>query len=213
MWKNLSTQPLDKLLLKDLQDELRVRDRYTKGKKKPALEKEFEELRMGINNFPALLQDDPKASLTSLHLQNYEISPTEPLHDLKGHLGNIIEESLTVAAGQVHSAIADIKRSHLSRDTIRCSDLRKATILIYLKLREVDPNGQLTDLYRTAVEISCICYAHNSKNTKVHSCPTQPHISSCPPVFHSICQPKDNYKTKDVWKVLPFLSESCCTHV
>ena len=58
-WKNLQTRPLEKLLITDLQKELRLRDRDVGRKKKPALEKAFEEIRMGINNFPALLQDSP----------------------------------------------------------------------------------------------------------------------------------------------------------
>lgn len=81
-WKNIRTRPLDKLRLVDLQTELKQRNRYISGKKKPALEKEFDEMKMGISNFPALLLDDPKTPLASLHLEKYEVSPTEPLHDL-----------------------------------------------------------------------------------------------------------------------------------
>ena len=137
-WRNLQLRPLDKLLLTDLQEELKLRNRCTKGKKKPTLEKEFDELWMGISNFPALLQDSPTATLESLHLGNYEISPTEPLHDLKGHLTNIIEESLTITSGSMHKAITAVKRTVLCKDTIRCSDLRKTVILIYIKLNDIN---------------------------------------------------------------------------
>ena len=75
-WRNLDTRPLDKLLLTDLKKELRLRNRDVSGKKKPALEKEFEELRMRISNFPALLRGNPQATLLSSNLQSYEISPT-----------------------------------------------------------------------------------------------------------------------------------------
>ena len=145
-WKNIATRPLDKLLLTNLQEELRLRNRSTKGKKKPALEKEFEELRMGISNFPALLQDSPRATLASLHLDTYEISPTEPLHDLKGHLHNIIEESLIISTDNTREAISAVKRTVLCKDTIRCSDLRKATILIYVKLNTISPDAPITQL-------------------------------------------------------------------
>ena len=50
---------------------------------------EFDDIRLGVNNFPALLQGNPEVSLQSLNLQYYEVSPTEPLHDLKGHLSNM----------------------------------------------------------------------------------------------------------------------------
>ena len=164
-WKNLQTRPLDKLLLSDLQSELRLRDRNIRGKKKPALLKEFDELKMGISNFPALLQEVPNAPLKSLYLENYEISPTEPLHDLKGHLSNVIDESLHISEGKIHEAIVTVKKTVLSKDAIRCSDLRKAVIIIYLKLKAVDPTGEITDLYRTAVEICNLCYAHDCERT------------------------------------------------
>lgn len=68
-------------------------DTTQRVKKRPQLEREFDELRKGINNVPALLQLTPQATLASLNLEKYEIFPTEPLHDLKGHIHNIIEES------------------------------------------------------------------------------------------------------------------------
>ena len=90
-WKTISTRPLDKLLLSNLQRELSMRGMPIKGRKKPILEQDFDDLRLGISNFPALLQESPEATLQSLNLQCYEVSPTEPLHDLKGH---IIDEAL-----------------------------------------------------------------------------------------------------------------------
>ena len=129
------------------------------------LERDFEDIRLGITNFPALLQDQPQATLQSLHLQQYEVSPTEPLHDLKGHLGNIIEETLHITTGDVLQELKRIKAAVLNKDTIRCSDLRKALILMYLKLRSLQPDSVLTDLYRTAVDITYFCYDHESIRT------------------------------------------------
>jgi hypothetical protein len=139
-----------------------VRGLSTAGKKKPALEKEFEDIRAGITNFPALLQNSPEASLHSLNLHQYEVSPTEPLHDLKGHFSNIIEESLLIATGVVSDEIKKIKKAVLTKEAVRCSDLRKAVILIYLKLKDLKPGDALTDLFRTAVDIANFCYAHDT---------------------------------------------------
>ena len=164
-WKKINSRPLDKLLISDLKTELSMRGVSITGKRKPALERDFEEIRLGITNFPALLQDRPKATLQSLNLQDYEISPTEPLHDLKGHLGNIIEETLHSTTGDVLCEVKRIKATVLNKEALRCSDLRKALILIYLKLRQLQPDSLLTDLYRTAVEISNLCYAHDSVRT------------------------------------------------
>ena len=120
---------------------------------------------MGISNFPALLQDSLTATLESLHLGNYEISPTEPLHDLKGHLTNIIEESLTITSGSMHEVITAVKRTVLWKDTIQCSDLRKAVIYNIIKLNDINPNAPSTQLYRSAVEISYLFYTHDSVRT------------------------------------------------
>ena len=163
-WKNIKNRPLDKLLLADLQKELRVRGYEVQGKK-PAIEKKFEELRMGISNFPALLQENPQAPLSTLNLERYEISPTEPLHDLKGHFSNIIEESTAISVGKAHDAIVSVKQTILSKDTIRCSDVRKAVIVIYSKLKQVDPSNKLTELFRTTAEIAKLCYAQDSERT------------------------------------------------
>ena len=69
-------------------------------KKKPQLERELEDLQKGISNVPAILQNTPQASLDSMNLGKYEIFPTEPLHDLKGHLHNIINEATKKASGK-----------------------------------------------------------------------------------------------------------------
>ena len=159
-WKKIKTRSLDKLLASDLKKELILRGASITGKKKPALEKDFDELRAGITNFPALLQQNPNVTLQSLNLDHYEISPSEPLHDLKGHLGNI-KEALVVATGDVVEELKKVKMSVLSKETIRASDIRKAVILIYLKLKELQSDSMLTDLFCTAVEISSICYGHD----------------------------------------------------
>lgn len=127
-WKKISTRPLDKLLLSDLKVELSMRGVPIAGKKS-TLEKDFEEIRIGISNFPALLQDQPEATLESLNLQHYEVSPTEPLHDLKGHLSNIIDETLQTATGQVLLEVKRIKAAVLTKEAVAKSgnsDLLKA---------------------------------------------------------------------------------------
>ena len=74
----------------DLRMELSARGGRTAGLKKPQLEKSFNEMRTGIANVPALLQPNPR---------KYELVPTEPMHDLKGHFSNAIEESVHVSKG------------------------------------------------------------------------------------------------------------------
>ena len=122
-WKSIGSHPLDKLLVADLRSELSMRGLSIEGKKKACSEKEFEDIRVGINIFPALLQNSPEASLNSLNLPQYQVSPTEPLHDIKGHFSNLIEESLLIASGKVLDDIKKIKNAVLTKEVIRCSDL------------------------------------------------------------------------------------------
>jgi hypothetical protein len=75
-------------------------------------------------------------------LESLRSSPTEPLHDLKGHIANVIDETLEIGSHGVKKAVREIKNTFLNKETVRCSDLRKAAIVIYLKLKN------LTDLLR-----------------------------------------------------------------
>ena len=93
-WKKGGTKPLDKLSVIELRTELQAHGVTTGKKNKTDLLQVYEKLRAGINHVPALLQGNPKADIKALHLADYEIMATEPLHDLKGHLSNIVEETL-----------------------------------------------------------------------------------------------------------------------
>ena len=84
-WEKNNATPFDGLSIEQLRVELARRCIDIKGKKRPQLDKDFEELKMGIVSVPALLQTNPTESLESLNLVQYEVSPLEPLHDIKGH--------------------------------------------------------------------------------------------------------------------------------
>ena len=90
-WKNGGTKPLDKLHVKDLRVELQAHGITTKKRTKSQMDSDFDKLRAGINNVPALLQGNPRLDLDTAFLQHYEIIATEPLHDLKGHISNLVD--------------------------------------------------------------------------------------------------------------------------
>ena len=52
----------------------------------------MENLQNGISNVPAILLSSPQISLQSIYLESYEVFLTKPLHDLKGHAQNLIDE-------------------------------------------------------------------------------------------------------------------------
>lgn len=159
--------------MQELQTELRLRGVATEGKRKPELVELFDDLRKGIVNVPALLQGTPEASLTSLGLEMYEIAPTEPLHDIKGYLSNLIEELLKVATGKLLEKLEGIRQTVLGRDTIRCSDCRKAVILIVKTLNEFGSNRDLTEVFKTAAELTELLYSRESAHSSDSPSSTQ----------------------------------------
>ena len=162
---NAGINPLDNLKVHELRMEIEKRGLLTARKKKPQLENEFNELRRGITNVPALLQGTPETPLEELCLANYEISPVEPLHDLKGHLSNIIEELRVSLTGNVREKVDVIVSTVLGKETLRGSDYRKAAILILKTLLEFLPNSSLTTMLSMAVEITELLYCDPSERT------------------------------------------------
>ena len=110
--------PMDNLKVNDLRIELSLRGMATTNKKKPQLEKEFDELRGGIVNVPARLPETP---LQEIGLEHYEVSPVEPLH---GHLSNIIDELHVSLTGEVKHKVEEICSTVLGKETLRGSDYR-----------------------------------------------------------------------------------------
>ena len=51
-------------------------------------------------------------------MNHYEISPTEPLHDLKGHFANIIDETLEIGNRDVKRAVKEVKDTLLNKETV-----------------------------------------------------------------------------------------------
>ena len=116
-------------------------------------------LRGGIVNVPALLQGIPEMPLCKIGLEHYKISPVERLHDIKGHLCNIIDEVRVSLEGEVREKVEAICSTVLGKETLRGSDYRKGSILILKTLQELQPISPLTALLETAVEISEILYS------------------------------------------------------
>ena len=160
-WKHNPINPLSKLKVAELRTELSKR-----GVEKPQLQEDLDNLQRGISNFPALIQHTPQASLDTLGLQLYEVFPSEPLHDLKGHFSNIIDEALNLAPTDTKAVIHHIKQTALNKSTLRASDYPKAVILIYNNLLRCDnSHPSYKDLFQTATEISEILYSPDSQRS------------------------------------------------
>ena len=64
----------------------------TNGMLKPQLSALLTDILQGAQQVPTLLTLDPTQSLASLNLSKYEVPYCEPLHDIKGHLYNLLPE-------------------------------------------------------------------------------------------------------------------------
>ena len=80
-------------------------EEYLLEEKRHELDDVFNKLRMGINYLPPLLQPYSNRSLTNLNLDCYEIAPTEPLHNITGHLSHLLEETLATITGSLHAEV------------------------------------------------------------------------------------------------------------
>lgn len=63
---------------------------------------------------------------------------SEPLHDLKGHLHNLISELPHILPADLQVKVEHITNSALSKDKITCADLRKTAIHLHLLLANSD---------------------------------------------------------------------------
>ena len=112
-WKTAAAKPFEGLKVEQLRSEFRARKMIPDGKTKNELERELSQLRKGIQRFPALLQPFPEKKLQDIHLDQYEISPCEPLHDMKGHMANLFDEIPKHITGIVGAEVQKIKSAML----------------------------------------------------------------------------------------------------
>ena len=155
-WKRTVINPLDNLKVAKLRTELEKHGYSTMGKKMAQLEKEFDDLRKGISN----VQQTPQATLESLNLEKYEVFATEPLHDLKGHVRNIIEESVKKADGETKTKCT----SHSPKQS-HSAVLRLSQSFGYHLKQCNNKDIEILELFRTATEICETMYAPDFRCT------------------------------------------------
>ena len=165
VWKKGGINIYDKLKVKELRQELKSRHIETRGLNRDEMDSLLKSLRMGITNLPALLQPHPTSLLNELQLSNYEISPTEPLHDIKSHFANIFEEAESYLQGDVLDEFKKLRDSVLCKSTLRCSDYQKAMVILYNTFREKNIDQTFKDILRTAVDLSHLVYSRDYDRT------------------------------------------------
>ena len=165
--KNAS--PFDNLSVSELRAELIARNvdighmKSTKKDLHPVLKKTLR----GTKRVPVLLFQKPTMDLKQLGLSRYELSMVECMHDIAGHIDNILEELPHHLKSEEKLIVNDILQVYYAeKNRKRCCDKRK--ILLYLtKALYLKINGNAYNLLKTLSEIQRILYlGDKSRNAK-----------------------------------------------
>ena len=152
-----SNKPLQHLDKPSLVRELTARGIY-EGDKKKELEDLLKEVMHGVQRVPALLYNDPMATLESINCSNYEILGFEPLHDIVKHIENVLTElPAHIPQQEAFELKAIIELSIGGKETKRTVDYRCALVLTASQVRgKINSKAQL--LLDTLVKIQEIAY-------------------------------------------------------
>jgi hypothetical protein len=104
---------LKKLKKSELQEELLARGHINVDFDKKALSDTLVSILEGAQRVPTILFSNPSQSLADLNLSEYTVLDCEPLHDLKGHLINLLTELPYVLNGQPKTLCDDLLRNIL----------------------------------------------------------------------------------------------------
>ena len=121
----------------------------------------------GKQRVPALLFNNPQASLSELCLQEYEILPCEPLHDVGYHIENVFTELPAHLKDQESKVIEEFLELCLgNKDSKRTADYRSALVKTtgYL-LEHQFMSDKLLAIIRFLAEMQRILYAPDSQRS------------------------------------------------
>ena len=158
-------KPLDNLKIADLRQELQARGINTKGLLKPQLTSCLTDILQGVQRVPTLLTLNPAQSLTTLNLTKYEVLDCEPLHDLKGHLYNLLPDIPYLLPSQLKTECQQLLDTTLPKQTVSGAFLRIAAIKLFVKLKHEDIDPLLKELLSTIVRASELLYSYDSRRT------------------------------------------------
>ena len=162
--KPLAITPLQKLSIDELKQELHARGATSVNKKKPELQLELRQLLEGVQRVPSLLLLNPTQDLQQTTLSKYEILSSEPLHDLKGHFSNLLNEIPSLLEGNVHTQCVNLIAAKI-RQKVSAADIRTTMIALYAIFQKADISPDVLNLAKTAVKISEILYSSDEKRT------------------------------------------------
>ena len=101
-------RPFESLTMGDIQTELRLRGCIDVDMPKAQLIAKLKNILEGVQRVPSLLLSCPTSELKQFNLTKYSILPCEPLHDLKGHLNNLLPNVPTLLTGELKTNVHDV---------------------------------------------------------------------------------------------------------
>lgn len=178
-------KPLDSLKVSELREELRARGiRDTESKLKPELQEELASTLQGAQRVPTLLTLNPNQPLSALNLQNYEVIDCEPLHDLKGHLYNLLSEIPYLLPEPLKSEYIQVLNTTVPKQNASGAVLRTAAIKLLMKLLSSTADATIVTLLETIVRISHLLYMPESRrNPKMVL-----RLYNCTWLHHELCK-------------------------
>ena len=163
---DLKAKPLKDLKKRELEEELSSRGIYN-GTKKGELQDLLTEEMCGKQRVPALLFNNPKASLGDYCLPTYEILPCEPLHDISHHIENVLQEvpaHLTEPESKLLQESTNLCLGN--KESKRGCDYRTALVKITGVLHQSNiMTEKALALFDTLVEMQRILYTLEKKRT------------------------------------------------
>lgn len=103
--------------------------------------------------------------MKDLNLENYEVSPVEPLHDTKGHIKNIWDVLLECLNEQQKKTCYDtLHGCYGNKDKVRGCDYRLSAILVHNNMRNICTE-EIAELLYTLTEINRLAYMKAESRT------------------------------------------------
>ena len=120
----------------------------------------------GVQRVPALLAYNPTVGLQDHSLERYSILPCEPLHDVKGHLANVLTELQYHISGRTKEKYIDVLNATVKRPTSRGCDWRNACVLLTAAMQnDEDCPPRARQLLTNLTEISKIAYTSEQQRS------------------------------------------------
>ena len=166
--KTKKARPFEKMKKEELAKELDLRNwdrELPVGAKRDVLQEELNRRLQGIDRVPAMFYGNEEISAEEMGLAQYEISPSEPLHDIKGHIMNLwIAVPSLLSDTEKEKFQEALDGAYGSKCKVTGADYRLSVITVYAQLKGI-VSKDVEELIRTLMVISKLAYQPAAKRS------------------------------------------------